>query len=273
MKIHHLNCGSLCPMCAQFLNRTGGWFRRGEMVCHCFLIETNAGLILVDTGFGTHDIQHSNKIGFGLRFSGRPALAYEETAIAQVEALGFRKEDVRHIIATHLDLDHAGGLPDFPNAKVHVHRREFERSQNLSSYADKQRSLPHQWAHEVKWELYEETGESWFGFDAVRSLNGISDDILLIPLFGHTVGHVGVAVNRGDDWILHCGDAYFYKGAVDPENPHRTIGSRLIEWALQQDQKQRLGNLNRLQNLSRDHGHEVDLICAHDPADLKRCIE
>ncbi len=37
-----------------------------------------------------------------------------------MKRLGYSINDVRHIILTHLDLDHAGGLHDFPNAAVHV---------------------------------------------------------------------------------------------------------------------------------------------------------
>ncbi|WP_223281445.1 MBL fold metallo-hydrolase [Streptomyces antnestii] len=46
----------------------------------------------------------------------RPVLDTGETAVRQVAALGYDIEDVRHIVLTHLDLDHAGGLRDFPPA-------------------------------------------------------------------------------------------------------------------------------------------------------------
>jgi glyoxylase-like metal-dependent hydrolase (beta-lactamase superfamily II) len=36
----------------------------------------------------------------------------------QVQRLGFDPRDVRHIVLTHLDFDHAGGLDDFPHATV-----------------------------------------------------------------------------------------------------------------------------------------------------------
>ena len=55
-----------------------------------------------------------------------PRLDPAETAVRQVEALGYSKSDVRHLLLTHLDRDHAGGIPDFPNAKVHVHHREYD---------------------------------------------------------------------------------------------------------------------------------------------------
>lgn len=53
-------------------------------------------------------------------------LRERETAIRQIEALGHRAGDVRHIVATHLDFDHAGGLQDFPDATVHVMERGYD---------------------------------------------------------------------------------------------------------------------------------------------------
>ena len=55
-----------------------------------------------------------------------------QTAIRQVEALGFSATDVRHLVPTHLDIDHAGGLPDFPEAELHVWRPEMEAVQSPS---------------------------------------------------------------------------------------------------------------------------------------------
>jgi glyoxylase-like metal-dependent hydrolase (beta-lactamase superfamily II) len=31
--------------------------------------------------------------------------------------------------------------------------------------------------------------------------------MFLIPLFGHTSGHCGVAIEDGNDWVLQAGDA------------------------------------------------------------------
>lgn len=53
-------------------------------------------------------------------------LSEDETAIRQVERLGYTADDVRHIILTHLDIDHSGGLSDFPAAQVHVLQAEID---------------------------------------------------------------------------------------------------------------------------------------------------
>jgi glyoxylase-like metal-dependent hydrolase (beta-lactamase superfamily II) len=44
----------------------------------------------------------------------------EETAVKRVERLGYAAEDVKHVALTRLHFDHAGGLPDSPQAKVHT---------------------------------------------------------------------------------------------------------------------------------------------------------
>ena len=81
------------------------------MVCHCVLLETDRdGLILIDTGIGTHDCTQANKWPVGMRSVSRPRLDLNEPAAYQLKNLGFAASDVRHIIVTHLDLDHAGGL-------------------------------------------------------------------------------------------------------------------------------------------------------------------
>lgn len=270
VRVHHLNCGTMCPVCARLINGQGkGWLEPARMVCHVLLIETpKDGLILVDTGIGALDVEMPARMGRPFVALTRPRMAWEETAIAQVAALGHDVADVRHILLTHLDLDHAGGLPDFPNAQVHVLKPEFDAAMH-PNWRSKARYLPLQWAHSPRWVLHEGGGESWFGFSGLRPLPGISEDIFLIPLTGHTRGHTGVAVRTENGWLLHCGDAYFFHGQLEA-TPHMPAGIALFEKILQTDQRARLYNLERLRQLQLQHGDEVQLFCAHDPAELDR---
>src|SRR3546814_20602742 len=88
---------------------------------YCLLIESDAGLILVDTGFGTRDVDHPHRSlsEFFLTLN-NIQLRTEETAVAQVRAMGFDPRDVRHIIISHLAFDHASGLETFHGAAVNV---------------------------------------------------------------------------------------------------------------------------------------------------------
>ena len=83
------------------------------------LIETDNSLVLVDSGFGTDDCANPKRVGPTRRMV-RPVLRHEETVAHQIEQLGFARDDVRHIIITHMDMDHAGGLSDFSAAQIHL---------------------------------------------------------------------------------------------------------------------------------------------------------
>ena len=101
MRIHHLNCGSLKP-----------YWPRLEAIVYCLLVETNQGLLLVDTGFGLQDYSHPTPTMRLFTRLLRVPCDERETAVRQVVRLGYDAEDVRHIVMTHLHLDHAGGLRD-----------------------------------------------------------------------------------------------------------------------------------------------------------------
>jgi glyoxylase-like metal-dependent hydrolase (beta-lactamase superfamily II) len=121
MRIHHLNCGTMRPYGGRLVSGTGSLLATAEMICHCLLVEADHGLVVVDTGYGTDDVRNPDaSLTRSFRRMARPVLAEPETALRQVEGMGFRAEDVRDIVLTHLDLDHAGGLRDFPDARVHV---------------------------------------------------------------------------------------------------------------------------------------------------------
>lgn len=89
----------------------------GTLVCHVLLAEADSGLVLVDTGFGTLDCGRPARFGRFRPYFFRPSFDMAEAAVNQVEALGYHRSDVRHIITTHFDADHIGGLADFPTPR------------------------------------------------------------------------------------------------------------------------------------------------------------
>jgi glyoxylase-like metal-dependent hydrolase (beta-lactamase superfamily II) len=272
MKFHHLSAGTLCPLSAKLINGEGGLFSPARMVCHCWLIESDDGLILVDTGMGTHDLEDvGGRLGHMFKHVIRPNVARESTAIAQVRKLGFDPADVRHIIPTHLDLDHAGGLPDFPDATVHVFEPEHRAAMQPATLRERERYRPQHFAHGPRWALRSQEGERWFGFSGVRAIPG-NDDVLLIPLQGHTRGHCGVAVRTEQGWWLHAGDAYFFHGETRQPSSC-TPGLALFQRLVAIDNRMRLDNQERLRELVRDHGSEVRVHCAHCPVEFDAALE
>jgi glyoxylase-like metal-dependent hydrolase (beta-lactamase superfamily II) len=271
MRVHHLNCGTMCPFSARLVNGEGSLLAPARMVCHCLLIESQGGLVLVDTGIGLVDIAAPRQT-LGPFFTSvvRPRLDPNETAVRQVERLGFRIDDVRHVVMTHLDPDHSGGLPDFPTARVHVLTGEHEAAMRRSTMGDRSRYVPAHWAHRPDWALHSVDGERWMGFESVHALGGgVEPEVLLVPLLGHSSGHSGVAVRTDDGWILHCGDAYFFRGEIS-EPPHCPPGLKAFQQLTVADRAARRHNQERLRELKRTRAAEVQLFSSHDGVELDR---
>lgn len=260
--VHHLNCLTMAPPVS-----LGGRITPRRMVAHCLLIEGDEGLVLVDTGFGTEDLA-TRRMGRGFILGMGAVLDPAETALAQLRALGHQPEDVTDIVVTHLDLDHAGGLGDFPAARVHVFADEFAAASSPRGLLEKQRYIPAQWAHNPLWVEHTVEGETWLDFEAVRA---VSDDVLLVPTQGHTRGHCAIAVRRpAGGWFLHAGDAFFSAGEI--ETPPSCPSGLAAFQRIMQTTPARLGNQARLRDLNASHGpassaeEKVTIFCAHDAA-------
>jgi glyoxylase-like metal-dependent hydrolase (beta-lactamase superfamily II) len=239
MKIHHLNCGILhAPP-------------NPKASCHCLLIELEGWLVLVDTGIGLQDIKHPvERIGqFAIDAAGFQ-FHEEHTAARQVERLGFQIADVTDILLTHADQDHAGGLADFPAAKVHVAAEEFAQIESGNG-----RYSAAQFAHGPRWVAHGVSSERWFGLEARRMALVQGGEIYLVPLFGHTLGHCGVAVQVGERWLLHVGDAYYLKvELLTDDHPVSALAAMRAE-----DDGLRRASLAELRRLVK-----VDLVGYHD---------
>jgi len=230
--------------------------------------------VLVDSGLGLRDCESpAETIGRDFVFLMKAKLDCAETAIRQIAALGYSPDDVRHIVLTHLDLDHAGGISDFPKAKIHLHQDERDAALHPRTRLEGLRYKQAQWEHDPNWSVYRPTGESWFGFDCVRGLDGLGPEILLIPLIGHSRGHSGVAIDTGKGWLLHAGDAYFYRGELDPDRRRCPPLLDAFQRVMEVDARARMKNQGRLRDLAHENAGEVRVFSAHDPVELERFAE
>ena len=258
MRIHHLNCGTMRP-----LGVAEG------LVCHVLLVETDNGLVLIDAGLGLADASDpAGRFGAG-RFLVRPAFDPAEAAITQILGLGFDPDDVRHVVLTHFDADHTGGLADFPRAAVHLTAAENAAALDPRTMVERGRYLSSQRSHgPVIVEHTPDRGEAWRGFPRAEELAGIAPGIVLISLSGHTRGHAAVAVDAGDHWVLHAGDAFYHRGQLNGgDDVPRTLV--LLERGMAHDWPEVRANHRRLSEIWKAGSADLMLVNAHDPALLR----
>lgn len=252
MRVHHLNCGAMNPPLMSAL------------VCHVLLVETDDGLVLVDSGLGRDTFAHPKRMG-PARFMTRPERKDSHTAIGQIEAMGRSGEEVSHVVLTHMDFDHVGGISDFPAATIHTTADEYDWAVTNPDFTSKQRYAQSLWSHNPKMEIHGGRGDVWkFGLTGTEVLPGIT----MIPLPGHTKGHAAIAVDAGERGLLiHAGDSAFdastYTDTTPSGSPLTKLGKlRAFERIMAADRKAISGNHATLGRLHKEDG--VTVFPAHD---------
>jgi glyoxylase-like metal-dependent hydrolase (beta-lactamase superfamily II) len=172
-------------------------------------------------------------------------------------------------VLTHLDFDHAGGLPDFPDAKVHVHAKEKDAALARVNFNQRQRYRSVQFAHGPAWETHETLGEPWRGLPAARQLKGLPPEILALPMPGHSRGHTAIAVDTGHGWLVHAGDAYFHRSALAPGDiSDMPWALRGVERLIASDYTRVRANHAILAELAKHY--DVTVFSSHDPVEYER---
>lgn len=253
MRVHHLCCGTFRPLVM------------AEAICHVLLCETDDGLVLIDSGLGTHDLSDPAARLGAQRFFMRPDTDLAHTAIRQIEARGFGAGDVSHIVLTHMDFDHVGGLADFPAAQVHTTADEYAAAVTDPDFLDKRRYRPIGWAHGPRITTHEGRGDRW---DHDLTGHEVVPGITIIPMPGHSRGHAAVAVDAGTSGtLIHAGDALFDASCLSDTSPSgrpltKISSLRAFEQVVGRDRKAISENHTTLARLQREKG--ITVIPAHD---------
>jgi glyoxylase-like metal-dependent hydrolase (beta-lactamase superfamily II) len=173
-----------------------------------FLVNTGKQLILIDAGSGTW---------FGGGALGRMA--------GSLRSAGYTPEEVDLVLVTHLHSDHIGGLTTqdgqrvYPNAEIYVAKEDsdFWLSPEIAAKSPKEAQPFFQSARAIA-APYIKAGK-WHPFN--RS-DAIVDGMQLVPLHGHTPGHMGYEFSSKGQKILFWGDTIHAQRVQLPQ-PNVTV--------------------------------------------------
>ena len=135
MKIHAIQTGFVRIKTAQIEGRGHGLARRlaiftdrnwtDWLPTYAWVIEHRDGIIVVDTGQGTHLLETGRSLHPYVRWEVVFRIERDEEIGPQLRALGIGPRDVKRVVLTHLHMDHDGGLAHFQNSEILVSRGEL----------------------------------------------------------------------------------------------------------------------------------------------------
>ncbi len=183
-----------------------------------FLIRhPSAGAILVDTGLHP-SVATDGKENFGSignRY-GKPALKPGEDAPAQLRERGVDPNELPTVVMTHLHIDHASAVSEFPHSTFVVSDTEWKSAATgpkplLNGY----RRSQYDYAFEYRTVDFDRDGiDSYASFGRTFDLFG-DGSIRLAFTPGHSAGHMSVICRLKERDFVIGGDATYLRGQLD----------------------------------------------------------
>jgi glyoxylase-like metal-dependent hydrolase (beta-lactamase superfamily II) len=188
------------------------WLRLSNAI---LVVEHRGGEVtLVDAGWSEAQCRAPfREIGIAQSLLLGVSLRAGDDARAQLARRGIAPERVRRIVATHLHVDHVGGLDDFPDAEVITTPDELAsaRARGRVHGFDVSRL-----ARIGRLTLVTLDGPARDRFAASCALG---PGITLLDARGHTAGSVAVEVALGETRLLHLGDAAYTLEEAERDRP------------------------------------------------------
>jgi len=117
----------------------------------------------------------------------------EQALRAQLQKHGIKPEDITIVINTHLHFDHCGNNPLFQNAKFYVQAEELRYAYAPDRFQ--------------KAAYVREFFDANIDYVTVRGKYQLTEDIILVPTPGHSIGHQSVLIKGEEKNYVYCGDA------------------------------------------------------------------
>jgi glyoxylase-like metal-dependent hydrolase (beta-lactamase superfamily II) len=202
-----------------------------------FLVEhPSVGPVLIDTGF--HPSVAANpraNLGRLSQFTFKDVqMKPEQAAPAQLRARGIEPSSVKVVLMTHLHVDHASAISEFPDSTFVVSAAEWAAA---SAHGQFHGYVKRQFDHGFDYRLLDFEGrdaESFSGF--ARSFDVFGDgSVRAVYTPGHTLGHMSIVLRTVSGEVLVAADAIYLRRTLDDTHlPYRTADEHLFRRSLRE---------------------------------------
>jgi len=261
VEVTFLNAGT-CSV-PEAVVRRGGGFGTLELPALVALIHhPTEGPVLFDTGYSPRFFEATRRMPHRVyRWLTPVTCGPHDTVAAQLPALGVDPEAVRHVVISHFDPDHIGGLRDFGAARIVCHSSAWESVRGRQGVeAMRARLLPGHLPQDIAERLHLVTD---FGQDSAGPLSGAHDlfgdgTVLLVGLPGHAPGQLGALIGRpsGGAWLL-AADAIWTRATLERAGPTAHV-------LLAKDRVAQLATYTLLRQLRRERP-DIIIVPTHCP--------
>ena len=220
----------------------------------CFYIEADGLKIMVDTGPAS--AEHANR----WHSETGPQIPQGHESYIQLERrIGVRPEEIDTILLTHLHWDHAYHMEKYPNAKIYVAREELNFALN---------PIPPFYYIYENWP----TGLAPFFIPSIPRMvqldmapHKITEHVTMIPLPGHSPGHMGAVVKTEKGPYVVAGDAIVGRENLMPL-PERQLPYRMP--GLFMDFRAQWHTIEQIMEIV--DGDRTMVLANHDPESFSR---
>ncbi len=255
VEVTFLRCGSV--VIPEFLAVRGAFSLAPRRISYsAVLIRHPKGTFLYDSGLCS-DIELFLLDQSWFFFQTRGNFKMEQPIGAHLQRLNMQPKDLDFVLLSHLHWDHVAGIPDLKNVPLRINELEFDAANQ--GLLDRDNQLVRHLLSDNPMTLFNPAGPAYEGFRSSYDLFG-DGSIVIVPLPGHTAGHIGTFINRANGSRLFLiGDAaWVADNYAQPATMHPFLWSLVTS-----DDATARQTLIELHHFSQRHP-EVPLIGMHD---------
>ncbi len=211
-----------------------------EIPVVAFLVEhPGFGPFLIDTGFhASVAIDPKQNLGrVNAFFFKGIEMTQADAASHQLRARGIEPSDVGLVVMTHMHVDHASAISDFPYATFLLSRREWDAA--VEPRGTTRGYVRRQFDHAFDYRLVDFDSSAADSFATFgRSFDVFGDgSVRLVSTPGHTSGHLSVVLRLAGGEALVAGDAIYSMTTLrEAHLPHMVADEHVFRRSLREIQ-------------------------------------